>query len=50
MPVSGSSSFQWRSSLFLNELTDDGWGVNNMLWQLVPMIDDPVAEKVLPDM
>ena len=27
----------------------DGWGVNSMLWQLVPMLDDPVAEKVLPD-
>ena len=27
----------------------DGWGVNNMLWQLVPMLDDPAAEKVFPD-
>ena len=27
----------------------DGWGINNMLWQLVPMLDDPVAEKVLLD-
>jgi len=27
----------------------DGWGVNNMLWQLVAMLDDPAAEKVFPD-
>jgi len=23
----------------------DGWGVNNMLWQLVSMLDDPAAER-----
>ena len=29
-----------------DELT--GSRVNNMLWQPVPMLDDPVAEKVFP--
>jgi len=27
----------------------DGWGVNNKLWQLVPMLDDPSAENVFSD-